>query len=137
MTGQIDPERRLRCLTLGTYAQAVIERLKQPPAERLNDLSDLISDTIEAAKKINGQSWSTTSVSGLRPFRYYDQAKILSAISQTEKAASPALEKLRDNPKTNDQEAVETALQFFRELAREALRQSHLSLDEAISGFRA
>jgi len=137
LTGQVDPERRLRCLTLGTYAQAVIERLARPAGQRLDDLSPLIADTLEAVKEINEHGWPKTSCSGLRPFRYYDQVKILSILSQAEEAAREALEKLRQEPNSNDEEAVQTAMRFFRELAREALRQSHFSLEEAATSFRA
>ena len=131
MSGYVDPERRLRCLTLGTYAQAVIERLTQPAGKRMEDLSNLIGDTLEAIKEIRDRGWPGTSVSGLRPFRYYDQVRILRDFLDSEQVASDALEKLREEPNLDDAEAVQAALRFFRELAREALRQSHFSLEDA------
>ncbi len=141
MRGHVDPERRLRCLSLGTYAQAIVERLAHPPGERMDDLQDLIGETFVALKAIEENRWPTSSASGLRPFRYYDQVKVLKAQPDAGSARTgsimAALEILQEEPNVDDADVLEDAMRFFRDLACEALRQSHCSIDEAVTGLRA
>jgi hypothetical protein len=140
---QVDPERRLRCLTLGTYAQAIVERLADPPGKRDKNLGKLIADTVSALDAIKEKSWPTASSSGLRPYGYVDQVTILETHLEhfkkptQKKVLSQVLNMLRDAPQTKDEKTVEAAQDFFRGLALEALRQSACSIDEAFECLRA
>lgn len=130
MTGQVDPERRLRCLTLGTYALGVVEQLSQPPGSRAKNLGKLIDDTLAAVEGISGCGYAETSASGLRPYRYDDQIDILSAVNGTRAVPHEILLRLKADSDTEDQADLQAAIHFFHDLARESLRQSHLSPEQ-------
>jgi hypothetical protein len=137
MSGQVDPERRLRCLSLGTYALAVVERLYQAPGGRAQDLPALIDDTLSAVEAIRKSGWAASSASGLRPYRYDDQLDILSAVHEIREVPREPLLRVKSHPNTADKQDLQAAIRFFHELAREALRQSHFSVEETVAGFRS
>lgn len=140
---QVDPERRLRCLTLGTYARVIVERLSKPPGKRDANLPRLIEDTVDALQAIEGNAWPATSASGLRPYGYVDQVTILEThLGRFKKPAQKkelgeALAAIRNAPQTNNKRIVGSVQKFFNGLALEALRQSSFSIEEAFESLRA
>lgn len=120
----------MRYSSLGLYAQAIVERLAHPAGKRMDDLEGLIADTVDALAAIKEKRWPKSSVSGLRPFRYCEQVKVLSTLIDTEYAQTgkikAALQRLQEDRNIDDAEVLEEAMRFFRRLAREALKQSHM-----------
>ena len=118
MTARVDPERRVRYLTLSLYAQAVVERLMEPPCNRPKDLSDMIGeveDALVALKSSERRHFTSKSgKSGLRPFRHYEQRstlnKVLSRRVQADadtKKLHEALKTVREDPGTAVQQVVD------------------------------
>ena len=132
---RVDPQVKVRYLTLNVFSQAIADHLVGLPSEPSEETKTLLDEAVKALESIGsgGALPPFKTHHGLRPFNDYEQLttlyEVLAPSSRSEalariKKLRSDLQQIRDRPAETNPTLIDELREDFRKVAIEALRRS-------------